>query len=301
MEISASTAYQKQIQNNNAQEIARAAELSPTSLTEFLRRNVVEVILAQSDRIVIAPSAIVEEEGSVGYLPPPARRLQAQEYLAGESVTQRKVYEREIHSDDNPRPQVDSLNLHLIVEVTPQTAANPEEVFNTSAIIADLFRLDGFQPGENSLDDQQVPLVASRSMKLHLIRRNILGQYSYDMLDINNNEQLQQSINTYQAKVNESLDYDYTLDSTEDSLAQTLLSAEISSQIDQSRGNVNVPIIIYPKHLLSYSLRSPVYQEHRVRGKTIEIDPELKIPVFKIMSDGERNGSVNGIIEEVEK
>lgn len=147
---------------------------------------------------VETPEEIIEEEGSIGILPSPAKRLAVRSKLRSEPIPPLRIRQEVIQG--KPEHVLDNLAIFVISDLNPQTCASYGRM---SAIAASLkltealcqsIKAEGFFPQFEFEDG--LPLRVKKILALLLVtQRNISGQYlPVSKSDLNSSQSVQKAL-----------------------------------------------------------------------------------------------------------
>ncbi len=225
-------------------------------------------------------------EGSVGYLPSPAKRVVVRDILSGRPVTPLRVYE-EVETGE-PERQVETATVHLIVSVDPITVADSAEIEAATNTIAAVYGL----PKNNAVlttDDKEVEPVRINKVKvvLHLVRRNILGDYSLENMPIGTHAQLEAAFAAYRKSLEDSLKYFPGTKPDKNFVANAVICAGLARDMGSEQGpnSISLPVVVNPK---SYSAQTAGYDsEVSVTDLFARLDPFVLVSSLRKPELGE--------------
>lgn len=204
----------------------------------------------------IPPIQTIEREGVVGYRPPPAKRINAIEALMGQPTSPLRVYDEEIQKG-KPERIMETTTFHLVLEASPLAVANKSElaaVANTLKVLSSKIGNRGFVI---ELPEDKPNLRAKKAQAIvHLVRRDILGNYQYQQLTISEPGDINKAILAYQQASYDSLVAHPFGEPNGDYLAHGILGRKIAEAIkkDQGYDRITIPIEVAPKAYRDYGI-----------------------------------------------
>lgn len=190
-------------------------------------------------------------EGTFGVLPSPAKKIVVKEVLSGHPTPPLKVSEETIETDKQERP-IDTATLHAVIEVTPKTSADRDEVKATVSTLLAIRRLieSGNKPGGLRMGVGDLILrIANTRAVLYLISRGVFGNYRFDRLNLATSTDFQKALLEFEKSTSSVLQFNPEEPSNSDTVAYEVINQQIAQDIAKSKGpaNVAVPILIFPK------------------------------------------------------
>lgn len=144
------------------------------------------------------PEEIVEEEGSIGILPSPAKRAALRSQLRGEPIPPLRIRQEVIQG--KPEHVLDNLVIYVISDLNPQTAASYGRMsaigvcLKLTEALCQRIKAGGFFPSVKFEDG--LPLRINKlSASLLVTQRNITGQYlPISKSDLNSPQSVKQAL-----------------------------------------------------------------------------------------------------------
>lgn len=228
----------------------------PNFNSEFRNELARFIYLASSNIEPVVPVETRQHEGSVGYLPPPAKRVVVRDILSGRPVTPLRVYE-ETEVVGKPQRQIEEVAIHVVVVVDPVTVVDKSEIaatVNTLLAIRD-FPKDGVVLDWNASDTDVLRVNKVRPV-LHLIRRGALGNYSSENFPLVSLADCDAALSSYQRSLAGVLEFLPGENPDRDFVAHDVISARIAGEIEEERdsGKISLPIVVVPKTYQSESI-----------------------------------------------
>lgn len=203
--------------------------------------------------------ATEQHEGPYGIIPPPARRHIARDILAGNPSPPLKILEETIEGPLERR--VAQLAFHMLVEVNPLSATNPTEVEETVSLITILAeRLQTIQQGRDVWtwpnNDHPPIRVQTGTGYMHLLQRNVIGNYMVQSLPLNSKSDVLEAIQTYKQSLSDVYKVSPEDKPKVDAVAHMVEFSKIGEvvQKDTGEGKLSLPIIMYPKQYNNWSI-----------------------------------------------
>lgn len=205
---------------------------------------------------VITPEQIIEQEGSVGYLPSSARRIAAKSILRGEPIPPLKIREEAIQGQ--PVHVLDNLSFHIFSWQTPATVADLDTIRTTTAVlianallVRDIVNT-GFFP--NFATEGELPLKIRRVQSaLYMLQTDVSGGSSPILkYDLTNQGQIRQALEGIKRSM-ESLMHSKYPQAPEDGFVSFKLAEQaLQRELAEARraGKIILPIILTPRKYL---------------------------------------------------
>lgn len=248
---------------------------------------------ALSSHIPTRPQTeVIEREGTFGVLPSPAKKIVAREVLSGHPTPPLKVSEETIETEKLERP-IDTATLHAIVEVTPKTAADKDEIRSTiSALSAmrKLIELGRSQRLQMEIGDLLITIGNTRAV-LHLIRRGTFGNYRVERMDLATSADFETAVAEFEKMTSEVLEFNSQEQPNSDTVAHEVINQQIAQDIAKDKGptKIAVPVLVYPKDFETLDPKN----RWREEGKDRYYYRRISYPLIKDALPNEPFVSVN--------
>lgn len=193
----------------------------------------------------------IQIEGTFGVLPSPAKKIVVKEVLSGHPTPPLKVSEETIETDKQERP-IDTATLHAVIEVTPKTSADREEVRLTVGMLSAIQKLLelGKKPSglQMEIGDLLITIKNTRAV-LHLIRRGVLGNYRVENLALVTSTDFQRALSEFEKMTFEALQFNPQEKSNSDTVAHEVINQQIAEDIARDKGpaKVSLAVLAFPK------------------------------------------------------
>lgn len=231
----------------------KRSEADPESIERFSDVLGRFILIASAKIPPRPPTEAITREGSVGILPPPAKRIIVQEILQGNAPSPLRITEETIQTGVPERP-VELVSIHVINEVEPLTAGSVKEQDNLASVLLSLesildrknIYLDPHQPNKPPVRIDQIRAV------YHLIKRGAFGQYSLERHLLTNPSDVAKALDAYQRGLDFVLPFQQDVRTSEDVVAHGIIDPKIISEIraDSGERKISVPVIVSPKRYL---------------------------------------------------
>jgi hypothetical protein len=227
---------------------ATSGELDPVFRDQFNSCVFTEIANLTQDFAELPPTTYIEEEGTVGILPPPARKIVARDLLTGSRPSPLRIYDEEVEVGP-PERIVDKITFLVINEIDTATIMDPKQI---SAVIKTLRATQELVERLNK--DQRISSpdmgvgVTEAEAYFCLIRNGVMGDITSEKLALNSSQDLMADIRNYQASLSSVLRFDPTRPPTSSALTHGILAYQLRNDIHSSGiGEIVIPLVVYPK------------------------------------------------------
>ncbi len=198
----------------------------------------------------VVPIRTTVIEGPVGVLPSPAKRIVAADILRGQAVTPLKIAE-ETHQTGVPERPLEEVQIHVIGEINPTTAASTAE---QNRFIATLLCLKDIVGGRGVLlgpqEEGQLPIrIKKISTFYHQIQRGVVGQYSVEKLDLKSPHDIEKALEIFGRGLDQVMHFQPGVSPSDDEIAHGMIDPKIMAEVSavNSKLRLSVPVAIAPK------------------------------------------------------